>query len=185
VLFRSIGFSSGMPVSVDGEQLDPVNAIEVVGKAAGSYGFGRVDMVEDRLVGIKSREIYEAPAALALITAHSDLETLTLERRLAREKRSLEAKWADLVYEGQWFSPLRAALDAFVAETQSTVTGDVRLRLGPGSCIPVGRRSEHSLYSHSLATYDEGDAFDQSDAAGFVRLWGLPTKRWSEVNRGS
>jgi argininosuccinate synthase len=179
-----IGFAEGVPVSVDGESLDPINAIEVVGKAVGAYGFGRVDMIEDRLVGIKSREVYEAPAALALITAHADLESLTLERRLAREKRALEAKWADVVYEGQWFSPLRAALDAFALETQATVTGEVRLRLGPGTCTPVGRRSDQSLYSHSLATYDEGDAFDQGDAAGFVRLWGLPTKRWSEVNKG-
>jgi argininosuccinate synthase len=180
-----IGFSEGVPVSVDGEVLDPINAIEVVGKAAGSFGFGRVDMIEDRLVGIKSREVYEAPAALALITAHADLESLTLERRLAREKRALEATWADVVYEGQWFSPLRTALDAFVAETQVAVTGEVRLRLGPGSCAPIGRRSDRSLYEHSLATYDEGDTFDQADAAGFVRLWGLPTKRWTEVNQRS
>ena len=178
-----IGFSRGVPRSVDGEILDPLNAIEVVGKAAGAFGFGRVDMIEDRLVGIKSREIYEAPAALTLIAAHTDLETLTLERRVAREKRALEDRWADLVYEGQWFSPLREALDAFADVTQESVTGDVRLRLGAGSCIAVGRRSDASLYDHSLATYDEGDSFDQADAAGFVRLWGLPTKRWSEVNR--
>jgi argininosuccinate synthase len=178
-----IGFAEGVPRSVDGETLDPLNAIEVVGKAAGAFGFGRVDMVEDRLVGIKSRETYEAPAALTLIAAHSDLESLTLERGLAREKRHVEARWADLVYEGHWFSPLRAALDAFGDVSQQTVTGDVRLRLGPGSCLAVGRRSERSLYDHSLATYDEGDAFDQADAAGFVRLWGLPLKRWSEVNR--
>jgi argininosuccinate synthase len=178
-----IAFEQGIPRSVDGETLDPLNAIEVVGKAAGSFGFGRIDMVEDRLVGIKSREIYEAPAALALIAAHSDLETLTLERGLAREKRKLEQRWADLVYEGLWFSPLREALDAFAEVTQAPVSGDVRLRLSPGSCIPVGRRSTSSLYDHSLATYDEGDTFDQADAAGFVRLWGLPSKRWSEVNR--
>jgi argininosuccinate synthase len=178
-----IGFSEGVPRSVDGEVLDPLNAIEVVGKAVGAFGFGRVDMVEDRLVGIKSREIYEAPAALALIAAHTDLETLTLERHLAREKRHVEDRWADLVYEGLWFSPLREALDAFAETSQQYVSGDVRLRLGPGSCIAVGRRSEQSLYDHSLATYDEGDSFDQADAAGFVRLWGLPSKRWSEVNR--
>jgi argininosuccinate synthase len=180
-----IGFEGGVPVAVDGEALDPLNAIEVLGKAAGAYGYGRVDMVEDRLVGIKSREIYEAPAALTLIAAHSDLETLTLERRLAREKRALEATWADLVYEGQWFSPLRDALDAFADTTQRAVTGDVRVRLGAGSCTPVGRRSTRSLYDHSLATYEEGDTFDQADAAGFVRLWGLPTKRWAEVDQES
>ena len=178
-----IGFAGGVPRSVDGEALDPLNAIEVVGKAAGAFGFGRVDMVEDRLVGIKSREIYEAPAALTLITAHSDLETLTLERGLAREKRHLESRWADLVYEGQWFSPLREALDAFADASQESVTGEVRVRLGPGSCLVVGRRSSRSLYDHSLATYDEGDLFEQADAAGFVRLWGLPTKRWAQVNR--
>jgi argininosuccinate synthase len=178
-----IAFEQGVPRAVDGETLEPLNAIEVVGKAAGAYGFGRIDMVEDRLVGIKSREIYEAPAALTLIAAHSDLETLTVERGLAREKRKLEQRWADLVYEGLWFSPLREALDAFADVSQAPVTGDVRLRLGAGSCIPVGRRSERSLYDHSLATYDEGDTFDQADAAGFVRLWGLPSKRWSEVNR--
>ena len=178
-----IGFSEGVPRSVDGEVLDPLNAIEVVGKAVGAFGYGRVDMVEDRLVGIKSREIYEAPAALALIAAHSDLESLTLERYLAREKRLLEDRWADLVYEGLWFSPLREALDAFADASQQHVTGEVRLRLGPGSCSATGRRSERSLYDHSLATYDEGDSFEQADAAGFVRLWGLPSKRWSEVNR--
>jgi argininosuccinate synthase len=145
---------------------------------------GRIDMVEDRLVGIKSREIYEVPAAIALITAHADLESLTLERRVAREKRKLEATWADLVYEGLWFSPLREALDAFGATTRSSVTGDVRLRFTPGSCVAVGRRSSASLYDFSLATYDEGDSFDQSHAAGFIKLWGLPTRRWSQVQRG-
>src|SRR5918999_2001052 len=121
-------------------------------------------MVEDRLVGIKSREIYEAPAALALITAHADLESLTLERGLGREKRRLEQTWADLVYEGLWFSPLREALDAFADVTQESVTGEVRLRFGPGTCYVVGRRSPHSLYDHGLATYDEGDTFDHADA---------------------
>lgn len=180
-----IGFAAGVPTSVDGEALDALNVVEVVGKTAGAFGFGRVDMVEDRLVGIKSREIYEAPAALALIAAHSDLETLTLERGLAREKRHLEARWADIVYEGLWFSPLRAALDAFAEASQATVTGDVRVRFSPGACTAVGRRSTSSLYDHGLATYDDGDVFHQADAAGFVRIWGLPAKRWAQVNGGS
>ena len=145
-------------------------------KKVGSCGFGRVDMVEDRLVGIKSREIYEAPAALALIAAHSDLESLTLERSVGREKRQMDVRWAEIVYDGLWFSPLREAIDAFATSTQRFVTGDVRLRLTPGGCSVVGRRSPVSLYDTALATYDEGDVFDQSDAAGFVRLWGLPIK---------
>jgi argininosuccinate synthase len=179
-----VAFEAGSPVAIDGEVLEPQHVIESLGKLAGSFGVGRIDMVEDRLVGIKSREIYEAPAAMALIAAHADLESLTLERRVAREKRKLEATWSDLVYEGLWFSPLREAIDAFGATTQPSVTGDVRLRFSQGSCVVVGRRSSASLYDLSLATYDEGDAFDQSHAAGFVKLWGLPTKRWSQVQRG-
>lgn len=171
-----ITFDQGVPVAVDGETLDPVALVQSLEKKVGSYGYGRVDLVEDRLVGIKSREIYEAPAALALIAAHADLESLTLERSVAREKRALETRWTELVYEGLWFSPLRDAIDAFVETTQTHVTGDVRIRLTPGGCLPVGRRSPHSLYDTALATYDEGDTFDQSDAAGFVRLWGLPVK---------
>jgi argininosuccinate synthase len=155
----------------------------VIGKLAGAYGYGRVDMVEDRLVGIKSREVYEAPAALALIAAHRDLETIVLERGFAREKRRLDSMWADLVYEGLWFSPLREAIDAFGATCDQYVTGDVRLRLSAGACLPVGRRARASLYDHGLATYDEGDAFDQSDAAGFIRLWGLPLKQWAKVHK--
>ncbi len=171
-----ISFEAGVPVAVDGETLDPVALVQTLEKKVGAYGYGRVDLVEDRLVGIKSREIYEAPAALALIAAHADLEALTLERSLARMKRTLEASWAELVYEGLWFSPLRAAIDAFAATTAPFVSGDVRLRLTPGGCLPVARRSDASLYDVALATYDEGDTFDQADAAGFVRLWGLPTK---------
>ena len=179
-----ISFDAGRPVAIDGEVLEPQHVIESLGKLAGSFGVGRIDMIEDRLVGIKSREIYEVPAAMALIAAHADLESLTLERRVAREKKKLEATWADLVYEGLWFSPLREALDAFAATTQPSVTGDVRLRFSPGSCVAVGRRAPASLYDLSLATYDEGDSFDQTHAAGFIRLWGLPTKRWSQVRRG-
>ncbi|MPZ69283.1 MAG: argininosuccinate synthase [Actinobacteria bacterium] len=177
-----VGFQSGIPVSIDGESVTPLNAIEAAGKIAGSYGFGRIDMVEDRLVGIKSREIYEAPAALSLITAHRDLEGLTLERSVAREKRHLELKWAELVYEGLWFSPLRIALDAFADSTQVPVSGEVKLSFFSGGCAPTARRSDKSLYDFNLATYDDDDVFDQSDAAGFVRLWGMPTRNWSKVN---
>ncbi|HWC13203.1 MAG TPA: argininosuccinate synthase [Actinomycetota bacterium] len=171
-----IGFERGIPVSVDHEMLDPVALVDALEKKVGAYGYGRVDIVEDRLVGIKSREIYEAPAALALIAAHADLEALTLERAVAREKRSLDARWADLVYEGLWFSPLKEAIDAFADTTQRHVTGDVRLRITAGGCLVTGRRSPESLYDLELATYDEGDSFDQSDAVGFVKLWGLPSK---------
>ena len=175
-----IAFSEGVPASLDGESLSPLNLIEAVGKVAGSHGFGRIDMVEDRLVGIKSREVYEAPAALTLIAAHADLEALTLERSLAREKKKLETTWTELVYEGLWFSPLRQAIDAFAATCDRSVTGEVRLRLASGSCQPVGRRSRYGLYDHGLATYDRGDTFRHSDAAGFVKLWGLPTKEWAK-----
>lgn len=177
-----IGFEAGVPVSIDGESLSPLNAIQAIGKIAGSYGFGRIDLVEDRLVGIKTREIYEAPAALALIAAHQDLESLTVERSVAREKRNLESKWADLVYEGLWFSPLRDAIDAFAATTERFVTGDVKVRFSHGGCLPVARRSPEALYERTLATYDDDDAFDHSDAAGFIRLWGLPTTQWSKVH---
>ena len=174
-----VGFAGGVPVALAGETLAAQSIIDVLGKIAGSYGYGRIDMVEDRLVGIKSREIYEAPAALSLITAHIDLEALTLERAVAREKRRLEQVWATLVYEGLWYSPLRQALDAFAESTQESVGGDVRLSFSAGTCLPTGRRSDHSLYRHSLATYDAADSFDHSDARGFVHLWGLPSKGWA------
>jgi argininosuccinate synthase len=171
-----VSFEAGVPVAIDGETLDPVALVQTLEKKVGAYGYGRIDLIEDRLIGIKSREIYEAPAAMALIAAHADLEAMTLERSVAREKRILEARWADLVYEGLWFSPLRTAIDAFAATTEEFVSGDVKLRLSPGGCLPIARRSSSSLYDVALATYDEGDTFDQADAAGFIRLWGLPTK---------
>ena len=177
-----VTFEAGVPVAIDGERLAPLNVIDSMTKIGGDYGFGRIDLVEDRLVGIKSREIYEAPAALALIAAHRDLETLTLDRQYAREKRRMDAVWADLVYQGLWFTPLREAAEAFAAHTRKAVSGDVRLRFTPGGCLPVARRSKTSLYDHGLATYDAGDAFDHSDAAGFVRLWGLPAKQWARVH---
>jgi argininosuccinate synthase len=178
-----VGFAGGVPVAVDGERLSSRGVLEALTKIGGSYGFGRIDMVEDRLVGIKSREIYEAPGALSLIAAHSDLESLTLERAFAKEKWRMGALWTDLVYEGLWFTPLREAAQAFARAAERSVTGEVRLRFGAGSCLAVGRRSPYSLYDEALATYDEGDAFNHDDAAGFVRLWGLPAKEWAKVHR--
>ncbi|MBI3647640.1 MAG: argininosuccinate synthase [Actinobacteria bacterium] len=175
-----VAFERGVPVSLDGARTPLPALIRALDALGGSYGFGRVDMIENRRVGIKSRELYEVPAALALITAHRALEDTTLERDLAHFKPGIEQRWADLVYDGQWFSPLRLALDAFVDATQVDVTGEVRLRFEPGACTVAGRRSERSLYDLSLATYGGDDAFDQADAQGFIRLWGLPLKVWSE-----
>jgi argininosuccinate synthase len=174
-----VSFEHGVPVALDGAATSLPELIRAVDALGGRYGFGRVDMIENRRVGIKSRELYEVPGALALIAAHRALEDLTLEREVAHFKPGVEQRWADLVYDGQWFSPLRQALDAFVDETQAHVTGDVRLAFSPSACTVVGRRSEHALYDLSLATYGAEDAFDQSDAGGFVRLWGLPLKVWS------
>jgi argininosuccinate synthase len=181
----AISFEHGVPVALDGEPLDLLPLIEEVGTVVGSYGWGRLDMVENRRVGIKSRETYECPSGLALILAHSDLESITHERDLAREKQRLEDRYAELVYDGLWFSPLRQALDAFIDETQRFVTGDVRLHLEPGRCQVNGRRSPYSLYDYSLATYDREDAFRHEDSAGFVRLWGLGLQVWSEKQGGA
>ncbi|MET0804450.1 MAG: argininosuccinate synthase, partial [Acidimicrobiales bacterium] len=174
-----ISFVEGIPTAVDGEELGMVELIDRLNTVVGSYGWGRIDMVENRRVGIKSRETYECPAALALIMAHTDLESITLERDLAREKSRLEPRYAELIYDGLWFSPLRAAFDAFVEESQHLVTGDVRLRLSPGQCEVTGRRSPHSLYDYGLATYDAEDSFNHEDSAGFVRLWGLGLETWA------
>ena len=174
-----IGFDAGVPVSVDGRAMTPRALIAELNDVVGSYGYGRLDMVENRRVGIKSRETYECPAALALLLAHADLEDLTLERDVHHEKARLEPRWAELVYDGLWFSPLKRALDAFVAETQRHVTGEVRLRLEPGRCWVVGRRSPVGLYDHGLATYDASDTFRHEDAEGFVRLWGLGVETWA------
>jgi len=174
-----IGFDAGVPTTLDGEQLPLVELISRVGETVGSYGCGRLDMVENRRVGIKSRETYECPSGLALIQAHTDLESITHERDLAREKQRLEIRYAELVYDGLWYSPLRQALDAFIDETQRFVTGEVRLHLEPGSCQTTGRRSDYSLYDYGLATYDAADAFRHDDSAGFVRLWGLGLETWA------
>ncbi|MCU1499596.1 MAG: Argininosuccinate synthase [Acidimicrobiales bacterium] len=174
-----IGFEQGMPVSIDGERLGMLEVIEKLNTIVGAYGWGRIDMVENRRVGIKSRETYECPAALALILAHKDLESICLERDLDREKARIEPRYAELIYDGLWFSPLKEAFDAFVDQSQEFVTGEVRLRLSPGSCIVTGRRSATSLYDYELATYDAADSFRHEDSAGFVRLWGLGIETWS------
>jgi argininosuccinate synthase len=171
-----ITFDRGVPVAIDGETVTPYQAIAELNRRAGEHGVGRLDMVEDRLVGIKSREVYEAPGAIALITAHQELENVTVERDVARFKRTVDQRWGELVYDGLWFSPLKKALDAFIDETQKHVSGEIRLSLAGGRATVTGRRSEASLYDFSLATYDEGDMFDQSLAKGFVDLWGLPSR---------
>ncbi|PXY28500.1 argininosuccinate synthase [Prauserella flavalba] len=171
-----ITFDKGVPVAIDGKPVTMLEAIQELNTRAGAHGIGRLDMVEDRLVGIKSREVYEAPGAIALITAHQELENVTVERDLARFKRQVEQRWGELVYDGLWFSPLKDALDGFVAKTQEHVTGEIRMVLHGGTATVTGRRSDESLYDFNLATYDEGDTFDQSLAKGFVQLWGLPSK---------
>jgi argininosuccinate synthase len=171
-----ITFDAGVPVAIDGETVTPYQAIVELNRRAGAQGVGRLDMVEDRLVGIKSREVYEAPGAIALITAHQELESVTVERDVARFKKGVDQRWGELVYDGLWFSPLKHALDAFVDDTQRYVTGEVRLTLHGGRAVVTGRRSEASLYDFGLATYDTGDTFDQSLAKGFVQLWGLPSR---------
>ncbi|HEX4779043.1 MAG TPA: argininosuccinate synthase [Acidimicrobiia bacterium] len=174
-----VRFEAGVPVALDGIVMPLHEMLTTLNETVGAYGFGRIDMVENRRVGIKSRETYECPGSLALIAAHADLESITLERDLAREKSRLEPRYAELVYDGLWFSPLRRAFDAFVDSAQTDVTGDVRLRLEPGRCFPNGRRAERGLYDYALATYDAADSFRHEDAAGFVRLWGLSVETWS------
>ena len=171
-----VTFAAGVPVALDGRAVTPYQAIVELNHRAGAAGVGRLDMVEDRLVGIKSREVYEAPAAIALITAHQELEAVTVERDLARFKRGVDQRWGELVYDGLWFSPLKRSLDVFIDSTQAYVSGDVRLTLHGGRAVVTGRRSDASLYDFGLATYDSGDTFDQSLARGFVQLWGLPSR---------
>jgi argininosuccinate synthase len=175
----TLTFADGLPIAVDGAKLALAELVAEVDRRAGAHGVGRIDMIEDRLVGIKSREIYECPGAMTILTAHRDLEDLCLEQELAQEKRGLEGRYAQLVYNGLWFTPLKGALDAFIAASQRYVAGDVRMQLFKGSAAVVGRRSDIGLYDHDLATYDEADRFDHAQAEGFVKLWGLPTKVWA------
>ncbi|HEY3721912.1 MAG TPA: argininosuccinate synthase [Acidimicrobiia bacterium] len=178
-----IRFDRGVPIALDGAVLPLHEILNELNPIVGGYGFGRLDMVENRRVGIKSRETYECPGMLALMLAHADLESITLERDVAREKSRLEPRYSELVYDGLWFSPLREAFDAFVDSTQRHVTGEVRLRLEPGRCFVSGRRAERGLYDYALATYEADDAFRHEDAAGFVRLWGLSVETWSKRQR--
>jgi argininosuccinate synthase len=176
----TISFVEGLPVAIDQVAMPLANLIKSLNDRAGATGFGRLDMVENRRVGIKSREVYECPAALAIIGAHSDLEDLVLEREVHHEKARLETRWAELVYDGMWFSPLKEALDAFMADTQRHVTGDVRILFqAPGMMRIVGRRSPKALYDHGLATYDAADTFQHADSEGYVKIYGLGLKTWA------
>lgn len=180
-----ITFKKGLPTHIDGQAVSMLQAIEIMNKRAGDQGIGRIDMVEDRLVGIKSREVYEAPGAMALITAHQELENVCLERELSRFKRGVEQRWGELVYDGLWFSPLRKALDVFIEETQKHVSGDIRMRLHAGKAVVTGRKSAESLYRYDLATYDSEDTYDQSWAKGFIEIFGMTAKIAADRDRKS
>jgi argininosuccinate synthase len=180
--YVEIGFEEGLPTSLDGQEMALVELIAALNDVVGAHGVGRVDMIEDRLVGIKSREIYEAPAALAIIQAHRELESMTLTKDVLRFKATVEQRYAELTYDGLWFTPLKAALDAFVGETQKTVTGVVRLKLYKGSSTIAGRTAPRALYDKDLATYDPNSTFDEAAAAGFIALWGLPARQWAGIN---
>lgn len=171
-----ITFKEGVPVAIDNKPVTPLQAIQELNRRAGAQGVGRIDIVEDRLVGIKSREIYEAPGAMTLIAAHRELENVTIEREQARFKKTVDQRWTELVYDGQWFSPLKKSLDVFVDDTQKYVNGDIRMELHAGRATVTGRRSDTGLYDFNLATYDEGDSFDQSNARGFIELFGMSSK---------
>jgi argininosuccinate synthase len=179
--YIEIGFEKGVPVAVNGQKMDGIALIQQVNDLAGKHGVGKIDHIEDRVVGIKSREIYEAPAAVVLLQAHQALEAMTLSREQLRFKRMVAAEYADLVYNGLWFTSFREDLAAYVESSQRFVTGTVRLKLFKGSSIVVGRQSPYSLYRHDLATYDKGDVFDQSAAVGFIHLWGLPARTQARV----
>ncbi|WP_035990511.1 argininosuccinate synthase [Leptolyngbya sp. KIOST-1] len=182
--YVEIGFTKGIPTSLNGEALGPVALITALNEIAGRHGVGRIDMIENRLVGIKSREIYEAPALLVLIDAHRDLESMTLTADVTQYKRGIEETYSRLVYNGLWYSPLKLALDAFIQQTQERVSGTVRVKLFKGNCRVVGRQSDLALYSDALATYSSDDTFDHKAAEGFIYVWGLPTRVWSEKLRG-
>ncbi|HEX6547325.1 MAG TPA: argininosuccinate synthase [Candidatus Dormibacteraeota bacterium] len=179
--YVEIGFKNGLPVSLDGQEIDGVTLVERLNQLGGEHGVGRIDHLENRLVGIKSREIYEAPAASLLLQAHQALEDITLTKDVARFKDSVAAQWAQMTYDGLWFSPLREALYAFVAYTQRHVSGEVRIKLYKGTAQVVGRKSPEQLYRMELATYGRGDQFDQTAAAGFIKLWGMGVRTASQV----
>jgi argininosuccinate synthase len=177
----TITFDQGVPVALDGETFEAVTLVQKLNSLAGAHGVGRIDMIENRLVGIKSREVYEAPAATVLLAAHKALESLALSRDQARLKESLAGEYARLIYNGQWYTALHADLMAFISSSQRFVSGDVRVKLHRGQVMVVGRRSPHSLYQHALATYDRGDQFDHNAALGFIKLWGLPVKTQAQT----
>jgi argininosuccinate synthase len=179
--YLEIGFDHGIPVSLAGKKLEPVALVQRVHDLAGQHGIGRIDHVENRLVGIKSREVYEAPAAVVLLKAHQALEDLVLAKEQLRFKARVAAEYADLIYNGLWFTGMRQDLAAYVESTQRYVTGTIRVKLFKGNCRIVGRKSPYSLYDYSLATYDKGDAFDQSASPGFIHIWGLPARTQSKV----
>ncbi|MEC1375292.1 argininosuccinate synthase [Heyndrickxia oleronia] len=179
--YIEISFDKGIPVAINDQEMGVVELIETLNELAGKHGIGRIDHIENRLVGIKSREVYENPAAILLINAHKELEFLTLPREVTQFKTTVEQQLAKMIYEGLWYSPLKPAIDAFIEETQGTVTGKVRIKLFKGTHVVVGRQSPFSLYNEELATYSKGDAFDHNAAVGFIKLWGLPTKVYSEI----
>ena len=181
--YVEIGFEKGLPTSINGNALSPVALISQLNEKAGNHGIGRIDMIENRLVGIKSREIYEAPALLVLIHAHRDLESLTLTGDVTQYKRNIEQSYAQMIYNGLWYSPLKSALDAFIAQTQERVTGTVRVKLFKGNATIVGRKSDNALYTDELSTYGSDDQFDHKAAEGFIYVWGLPTRVWSQKTR--
>jgi argininosuccinate synthase len=183
--YVEIGFEKGIPVTIDGQRMNGINLIQQLSELAGNHGVGRIDHVENRLVGIKSREIYEAPAATVLLEAHQALQAMTLSKDQLRFKQKVAVEYADLIYNGLWFTSLRQDLAAYVKSSQRFVTGTVRLKLFKGSCSIVGRKSPFSLYNYGLATYDKGDEFDQSAAPGFIRIWGLPVRSQAQVQGGS
>lgn len=178
--YVDVEFESGVPVSIDGERMSYLDVIYKMNEIAGGNGFGRLDIMENRLVGVKSRECYEVPGSLSLIIAHKALEDMVLERDLLHFKIGAELTWADQVYSSLYYSPLKIALDGFFAETQRYVTGTVRLRFYKGNCDVVGVKSDYSLYDHGLATYDDSDTFNHDSAKGFIELFGLRNKVWSE-----
>ena len=177
--YVEVGFEKGVPCSLDGQKMGMVELIEKMNKIAGENGYGRIDMIENRYVGLKSRECYEVPAGLALIAAHKALEDLCLERDVLHAKLSLEQAWADQVYNGRWFSPYKQAIDAFMASTQEMVSGIIKLKFYKGSCVVAGRKSACALYDQNLATYDNDDAFDQKAAKGFIDIQALSLKTWA------
>jgi argininosuccinate synthase len=181
--YIDIGFERGIPVSLNGKILDPVTLIEQMNAIVGNHGVGRIDMLENRVVGIKSREIYETPALIVLIDAHRDLESLTLTADVTQYKRGIEQTYAQLVYQGLWYGPLKQALDAFIQKTQEYVSGSVRVKLFKGTAKVVGRKSDYSIYAPDLATYGSDDQFDHKAAEGFIYIWGLPTKVWSRLHK--